>query len=156
MKTFSSLHRASRRGFTLIEMIIVLTIIGLLVGMAMFNLGDIGASAKTQRVAADLLAFKELLASYQLDNGTLPTTDQGLKILWEKPTNDPPPHWRALLDKPAIDPWNHPYQYLNPGKHNPDKYDVWSMGPDGQSDTPDDMGNWTDPADSTQSQTQTH
>jgi general secretion pathway protein G len=144
LKTFSS--RSSRAsGFTLIEMIIVLTIIGLLVGMAMYNLGDVGASAKIQKVKADLLTFKELLAEYQLDNGTLPTTDQGIKIFWTRPATDPPPHWRALLDQETLDPWNHPYQYLNPGKHNPDKYDVWSMGPDGKTDTDDDIGNWTVP-----------
>jgi general secretion pathway protein G len=147
LKTFfSSRNRASRGAFTLIEMIIVLTIIGLLVGMAMYNLGDVGASAKIQKVKADLLTFKELLAEYQLDNGSLPTTDQGIKIFWTRPTIDPPPHWRALLDQETLDPWGHPYQFLNPGKHNPDRYDVWSLGPDGKTDTDDDIGNWTDAA----------
>ncbi len=81
--------------------------------MAMYNLGDVGASARTQKVQADLLTFKELLAEYQLDNGTLPTSDQGVKIFWARPATDPPPHWRALLDQETLDPWGHPYQYLN-------------------------------------------
>jgi general secretion pathway protein G len=138
-------RRASRRGFTLIEMIIVLTIIGLLVSMAIYSMHDFGDTARVQKVNADLLSLKEALAEYQLDNGSLPTTEQGLKILWERPTTDPPPHWRAVFDEKPLDPWQHEYQYLNPGKHNPDRYDVWSMGPDGKSDTADDLGNWTAP-----------
>ena len=125
-------------------MIIVLTIIGLLVGMTIYALSGVSDTGKIQRAQADVLAFKELLALYQLDNSTLPTTDQGLKIFWQRPATDPPPHWRALLEEDkGTDPWGHPYQYLNPGKHNPDKYDVWSMGPDGKSDTDDDIGNWS-------------
>jgi general secretion pathway protein G len=127
-------------------MIIVLTIIGLLVAMAMYNLGDVGASAREKKVSADLLAFKEMFALYQLDNGALPTTEQGVQVLWTRPATNPPPHWHALLDQETLDPWGHPYQYLYPGKHNPDKYDVWSMGPDGKSDTDDDIGNWITPA----------
>jgi general secretion pathway protein G len=139
-------RRASRRGFTLIEMIIVLTIIGLLVGMAIYSMHGVDDQAREQKVHADLLTFKEALAEFQLDNGVLPTTDQGLKILWERPTVDPPPHWRGVFEDKQQDPWQHDYQYLNPGKHNPDRYDIWSMGPDGKSDTEDDIGNWKEPS----------
>ena len=134
------------------EMLIVLTIIALLMGMVIFQVSNLTVSAKPEKAKADLLAFKEMLASYELDNGTLPTTDQGLKALWAKPTVEPvPPHWHALLDQEVQDPWGHPYQYRNPGKHNPDKYDVFSMGEDGLPDTDDDIGNWPD-AKSTASQ----
>jgi general secretion pathway protein G len=137
--------RTSRRGFTLMEMLIVLTIIALLMGMVIFQVSDLSGGAKREKVQADLLAFKEMLASYQLDNGTLPTTDQGLKVLWSMPTTDPiPPHWVKKLDEETLDPWGHSYQYRNPGKHNPDKYDVFSMGEDGLPDTADDIGNWSD------------
>ena len=137
--------RISQRGFTLMEMLIVLTIIALLMGMVIFQVADYGAGAKTEKVKADLLAFKEMLAAYELDNGALPTTEQGLKALWVKPTTEPvPPRWRALLDQETLDPWGHSYVYRNPGKHNPDKYDVFSMGEDGQPDTDDDIGNWPD------------
>jgi len=130
------------------EMLIVLTIIALLMGMVIFQVSESGESAKRIKVQADILAFKEMLASYQLDNGTLPTTEQGLKALWVKPSTEPiPQHWHALLDgEETMDPWGHPYQYLNPGKHNPDRYDISSMGPDGLPDTPDDIGNWSDTA----------
>jgi general secretion pathway protein G len=138
--------RASRRGFTLMEMLIVLTIIALLMGMVIFQVSDLSGGAKREKAQADLLAFKEMFASYELDNGSLPTTEQGIKALWSKPTVEPvPPRWRALLDQETLDPWGHPYQYRNPGKHNPDKYDVFSMGEDGLPDTDDDIGNWPDP-----------
>jgi general secretion pathway protein G len=99
--------------------------------------------AQQQKAQSDLLSFKELLAAYQLESGSLPTTEQGLKALWEKPTVEPvPDRWKAMLDEEVKDPWGHPYQYLYPGKHNPDRYDVWSMGADGVTDTDDDIGNW--------------
>jgi general secretion pathway protein G len=133
----------SRRGFTLMEMLMVLTIIALLMGMVIYQLTGVGESAKVQKVQSDLLGFKELLAAYQLESGSLPTTEQGLKALWSKPTVEPvPQHWRAMLEGETLDPWNHSYQYQNPGKHNPDRYDVWSMGPDGVSGNDDDIGNW--------------
>jgi general secretion pathway protein G len=139
--------RRSRAGFTLMEMLLVLTIIALLMGMVIYHLTGIGEGAKEQKVQADLLGFKELLAAYQLETGALPTTEQGLKALWIKPTIEPiPQHWRALLESETQDPWNHPYQYQNPGKHNPERYDISSMGPDGLPDTDDDIGNWQKPA----------
>jgi general secretion pathway protein G len=137
--------KTSSRGFTLMEMLIVLSIIALLMGMVIFQIADFGAGAKVTKAQADLLGFKEMLAAYQLDNGSLPTTDQGIKVLWAKPTIEPvPPRWRALLEQETLDPWGHSYQYRNPGKRNPDKYDVFSMGEDGLPDTDDDIGNWHD------------
>ena len=141
---YRSVRKYSRRGFTLIEMLIVLTIMGLLMGIVIYNMVGVGETAKTQKVQSDLLSFKELLAAYQLESMTLPTTEQGLKVLWVKPTIEPiPQHWRAMLDgDETVDPWGHIYQYRYPGKHNPDRYDIFSMGPDGQPDTQDDLGNW--------------
>jgi general secretion pathway protein G len=142
---FRPTARSTRRGFTLMEMLIVLTIIALLMGMVIFKVSDLTKTAKPERAATDIVTFKEMMAAYELDNGTLPTNDQGIKALWAKPTVEPvPPRWHAELDSEVLDPWNHPYQYRNPGKHNPDKYDVFSMGEDGLPDTADDIGNWTD------------
>jgi general secretion pathway protein G len=132
-----------RRGFTLMEMLIVLSIIALLMGMVIYNLTGVNEVAQKEKVSSDLLSFKELLAAYQLETGSLPTTEQGLKALWEKPTAEPiPDQWKAMLEAEVKDPWGHSYQYRNPGKHNPDRYDVSSMGPDGLPDTDDDIGNW--------------
>ena len=74
--------RTSRLGFTLMEMLIVLSIIALLMGMVIMQVTSMSAGAEKTKVKADLLAFKVMLAAYQLDNGTLPTTEQGLKALW--------------------------------------------------------------------------
>ena len=127
------------------EMLIVLTIIALLMGLVIFKVRDLTAGAKPEKVHADILTFKEELASYQLDNGMLPSTEQGLKVLWEKPTIEPiPQRWRKQLDEEVLDPWGHPYVFRSPGKHNPDGYDIFSMGEDGQPDTEDDIGNWSD------------
>jgi general secretion pathway protein G len=136
--------RPSRRGFTLMEMIIVLTIIALLVALAMNTLTGVGDTAKEEAAAANVSAFKTALYSYQLESGSLPTTEQGLKALWSRPTVEPiPDRWHAMFtEEQGSDPWGHPYQYLNPGKHNPDSFDVFSMGPDGLPDTDDDIGNW--------------
>ena len=137
--------RPIRRGFTLFEMLIVLSIIALLMGMVIYKLSGVSDTAQIETAKANILTFREALASYQLACGSLPTTEQGLSVLWSKPTIEPiPAQWHQQLDEEIKDPWGHPYQYRNPGKHNPDKYDVFSMGPDGQPDTPDDIGNWSE------------
>jgi len=123
----------------------VLTIIALLMGMVIFNIGDFGETAKREKARTDFIGFKEMLAGYQLETGSLPTTEQGLKALWSKPTVEPiPQHWRPMLESETLDPWGHSYVYRNPGKHNTTKYDIFSMGPDGLPDTADDIGNWDD------------
>ena len=71
------------------EMLIVLAIIALLMGMVIMNLSPISKVAEDRKAAADILTFKEMLAAYELDNGTLPTTEQGIKALWSKPTVEP-------------------------------------------------------------------
>lgn len=131
-------------------MLIVLAIISLLMGMVIYKMLPMKDAALSQRVDSDMLTFKEGLAAYQLETGSLPTTEQGIKALWEKPTTEPiPDRWKPMLEDAVEDPWNHPYQYRNPGKHNPNGYDVFSMGPDGQPDTDDDIGNWKTKATST-------
>src|SRR5258708_7065735 len=130
MKSFHlrSIKRLPQRGFTLMEMLIVLSIIALLMGIAIYNLTGIQVTAKEEKASTDVASFKEALIAYELVSGSLPTTDQGLKVLWTKPTIEPiPQHWRAQLSQETLDPWGHPYQYRNPGKHNTESYDVYSM-----------------------------
>jgi general secretion pathway protein G len=140
-------YRSSRRGFTLFEMLLVLMIISLLMGLVIYSLSGVQGDAQRQKARADILTLREGLTAYQMECGTLPTTEQGLKALWSKPTIEPiPPHWSKQMDDEVLDPWGHPYQYLNPGKHNPDRYDLFSMGPDGQTDPTHIIGNWSDSA----------
>ena len=128
-------------------MLIVLGIIALLMGLAIMSMGGINDTAKIQKARGDILNLREGLAAYELDCGSLPTTQQGLSVLWSKPTIEPiPAQWHKIMDNEVLDPWHHSYQYLNPGKHNPDKYDLFSMGPSGQPDAPDAIGNWSETA----------
>ena len=132
-----------RAAFTLLEIMLVVLIIGLLIGMAIkFTAGHLG-TAQTVRVKGDIEQLKTHLLVYQANNGFLPTTDQGLKALIAKPESEPKPrNWRQLLDQPLRDPWDQEYFYVQPGKHNPNSYDVYSAGADRKPDTADDIGNW--------------
>ncbi len=125
------------------EMIIVLTIIALLMGLAIVNLTGFKETAERQKVQADILTFKDSLALYELNSHCLPTTEQGLKALWSRPTAEPiPQNWHAYAKEETKDPWDHSYQYRYPAKHSSDEYDIFSLGPDGLPDTEDDLGNW--------------
>lgn len=85
--------------------------------------------------------FKTALLMYQSSTGSYPTTEQGLKALVTKPEGVR--NWRAQMEAgQLIDAWNHEYFYTQPGVHNPRSYDVFSAGPDGAANTPDDIGNW--------------
>jgi general secretion pathway protein G len=129
--------------FTLLEIMLVVLIIGLLIGMAIkFTGGHIGTAQQT-RVKGDIEQYRTLLLEYQMINGNLPTTEQGLKALIARPETDPKPrNWRPLLDSPLRDPWDHEYNYAQPGTHNPKGYDIFSSGADGKPGTEDDIGNW--------------
>lgn len=139
-----------RSGFTLIEIMAVVIIIGLLagiVGVAVF--GQLG-SARVSTTRAQIKNLESALAFYQMENGSFPTTDQGLQALVRKPTLAPEPrNWRqgGYLQGGSVpkDAWGNDFQYLSPGQHNPDSYDLWSLGSDGQaggSGTKADIGNW--------------
>ena len=134
-------------GFTLLEIMLVVLIIGLLIGMAIkFTGGHIG-TAQNVRVKGDIEQYRTLLLQYQMINGTLPTTEQGLKALITKPESEPRPrNWRQLLDVPLRDPWDREYFYAQPGTHNSKGYDIFSSGNDGKPGTEDDIGNWEAPA----------
>jgi type II secretion system protein G len=96
------------------------------------------------RAESDIAVIDTMLELYNLDNGVYPTTEQGLKALFEKPTIPPiPANWtKKYIMKKPIDPWKNEYKYCYPGIHNKDKYDIWSIGPDGIDGTDDDICNW--------------
>lgn len=126
--------RRSRRGFTLIELIVVIVVLGLLAGLVAPQIfGRVSeARAVTARTQIELLSAA--LDGYRLDNGAYPTTAQGLAALMEKPTTAPVPMaWRGPYLRRAIplDPWGRPYQYLSPGVRSPSGFDLQSLGRDG-------------------------
>lgn len=135
----------SMGGFTLLEMILVVSIIALLLGVAINKMGGAFDFGKEVRVKADIQALTTALKMYNAQNGFYPTSEQGLKALVVQPTTDPRPRqWRSAFDDGRLprDPWDNEYGYVFPGKHNSRSFDVFSCGPDRQPNTGDDLGNW--------------
>jgi general secretion pathway protein G len=132
--------RFDESGYTLFEIMLVLGIIAVLVGSAIYMLvGNIDV-AKEQRVNSDIEAISMQLRTYEMLNYRMPTTEQGLKALVAQPSTEPRPRrWKQLMKSVPIDPWGAEYFYHNPGKKNPSGFDVYSLGPDGK-DSDDDVG----------------
>jgi general secretion pathway protein G len=131
----SSANDRTSSGFTLIEMLVVITVIAILAAViapTIFrNVGD----AKAAAARSQLQIFELALDAYRLDNDYYPSTTQGLSALVLSPTGDPPaPRWRGPYLKRRIpdDPWGRPYEYRSPGGGSPDGYEMLSLGRDGQ------------------------
>lgn len=145
---------ARRRGFTLIEIMAVVLIMGLLAGIVGTVVVNQIDQARTQTARAQIKQLESALTFYQMDNGRFPTTEQGLHALVEKPTGAPEPrNYRpgGYLQGGVVpnDPWDAPYQYAAPGQHNPHAFDLWTLGADGQpgGEGADlDVGNWASDA----------
>ena len=141
MKT---LRLAAQRGFTLIELMVVLVIIGVLASLIVPSVLDRVDEAKVTAARTDVNSLMEALKRYRLDNQRYPTSEQGLQALVTKPTTGPiPPNWKPTLDKLPNDPWGRPYQFANPGVKGP--IDVFSYGADGQAGGEGkdaDIGSW--------------
>ena len=143
-----SLHSAARRtfqaGFTLIELMVVLVIIGVLAALIVPNVLDRADDARATAAKTDVNNLMQALKLYKLDNQRYPSTEQGLQALVVKPTTAPiPPNWKPYVEKLPEDPWRHPYQYLNPGVKG--EIDVMSFGADGQPGGEGknaDIGSW--------------
>ena len=131
--------KIKQQGFTLLEIMLVVSIIVIILGVAISKLGNTTAIAKSMRVQADIQAIKTQLQLYESMNGFFPSTEQGLQALVTQPQNDPKPtRWYQLFKEMPKDPWGSDYIYRNPGLKNPGGYDLYSAGPDRQADTADD------------------
>ncbi len=138
---FQACMRITRKqsGFTLLEIMLVVTIIALLLGAAIYKMGPSVDVAKKTRIEADIQGIRTMLLAYSGRNGFYPTTDQGLKALVVRPDTDPiPEQWTQLMDSVPKDPWAMEYVYRCPGIKNPSGYDLFSAGPDRTPDTADD------------------
>ena len=131
--------RFSQSGYTLFEIMLVLGIIAVLVGSAIYMLvGNIDV-AKEQRVDSDIEAISMQLRTYEMLNYRMPSTEQGLKALVNQPTTEPRPRrWKQLMKTVPVDPWGNEYVYRNPGKGGA-AFEIYSLGPDGK-DSDDDAG----------------
>jgi general secretion pathway protein G len=136
----SSARRSRTAGFTLLEMVIVLGIIAMILGGAIFAMRGIGDAAKLRQVDSDFKSLDSALNMYKLNAGGFPTTQQGLKALVEKPTSTPVPKRHVpVMSKVPLDPWDSPYMYRFPGKKRANLFEIVSRGPDGMENTADDL-----------------
>ena len=139
-------RKSKNLGFTLIEILVVVTILAILGALVVPKIMDRPNDARVVTAKHDLGTLVAALKLYKLDNGRYPTTDQGLKALVEKPSSDPlPANWKqgGYLEKMPKDPWGHDYLYLNPGIKG--EIDVMSYGADGQEGGEGfgaDLGSW--------------
>jgi general secretion pathway protein G len=138
------------KGFSLIEILVVLVIMGLLVSIIAPNVLGRADEARVQKVFADFSAIETALRLYRLDNYAFPSSEQGLGALIDRPTLAPvPANWRSggYLESLPIDPWGNPYLYLSPGQQG--DYDIFSYGADGVRGGEGqnaDYGNWQENA----------
>ena len=139
----ASLATRRQRGFTLIEIMVVVVIIGLLAALVAPSLiGNIDR-AQVNRAMADIRSIETALNLYRLDNFRYPSTDQGLEALVSNPGEAAAPNWKAYLRSLPTDPWNQPYQYAYPGQRS--EFDLFTYGADGVAggdNIDSDIGNW--------------
>ena len=129
-------------GFTLIEVMVVVVILGILAAIVVPKIMDRPDQARITKARQDIRALESALNLYRLDQFAYPSTDEGIEALVNPPvSNQEASRWKTggYLDRLPKDPWNNPYQYLNPGVHG--AIDLYSLGKDGQP-SDDDIGNW--------------
>jgi general secretion pathway protein G len=131
--------RNRRSAFTLVEMLLVVTIIGILAALVIPRIAGTGERARITAAHADINGgIKGALGAYEVDNGNYPKSLQDLLV---QPSNAR--NWHGpYLDKLPLDPWGNAYVYYFPGKHSAAGYDLLSIGPDQKEGTDDDIGNW--------------
>jgi len=136
-------NQANNRGFTLIEIMVVIVILGILGSFVVPNIMGSQERANLQKAVSDINSLETSLKMYKLDNYQYPSTEQGIEALVTETDVEPLPRRfpeEGYITRLPKDPWGNEYQLLNPGENS--KIDVFTMGPDGEAGTDDDIGNW--------------
>lgn len=134
----------TQRAFTLIELLLVLVILGILAAIVVPKFSGRTEQAREAAAKTQIASFGSALDSFEVDNGFYPRGKNGLNDLVQAPRDAQ--SWKGpylKLNEIPLDPWQKPYVYQSPGKHNPTSYDLMSMGPDGRENTEDDVTNWS-------------
>ncbi|MFH1742606.1 MAG: type II secretion system major pseudopilin GspG [bacterium] len=142
-KYFNTVQRRpeNEAGFTLVEMLLVLVILGTLAAIVLPKFAGRTEQARITAAETQISTFKTVLDAFEVDNGFYPKGSDGLYDLVEEPNNAT--NWRGpYIENVPNDPWDNPYVYEYPGKHNDRGYDLMSMGPDGRTGGGDDITNW--------------
>lgn len=141
------IHRHQRQGFTLIELLAVVTLLAIIIGIAVPAVNSRLKQGKIRAAQVEIGGIEQALNAFNLDCNFFPSTEQGLEALISPPTvgkqcknydSD------GYLKKKVVptDPWQNPYIYVSPGQHNPSSFDLYSIGPDEQAGTDDDIKSW--------------
>ncbi|MCB2155625.1 type II secretion system major pseudopilin GspG [bacterium] len=138
-------NNRGRRGFTFLEIMFVVVIIGVLLAIVGPRLAGKSKKARIQAAKTQIHNIKLGLSQFEMHLGRFPDTNEGLEALFEEPSDAPEGMWEGpYLDADSVpkDQWGHEFRYRAPGEHSKD-YDLWSDGPDGQEGTDDDVTSWT-------------
>ena len=135
-----TIHR-TRRAFTLIELLLVLVILGVLAALVVPKFTNRSQQARETAAKADISNIETALNAFEIDTGRFPATEEKLDVLIVAPSGVQ--SWRGPYLQRGVpkDPWGNPYEYRQPGQHNPSGFDLFSLGPDGREGN-DDIGNW--------------
>ncbi|BCU79034.1 type II secretion system major pseudopilin GspG [Luteolibacter sp. LG18] len=142
MKTTRPNRQIRRKGFTLLEMVIVLGIIAMILGGAIFAMKGIGNQAKITQTTADMKSLGSSLEMYKINAGNYPTTQEGLDALVHRPASAR--KWAQTMTAVPTDPWKNQYGYKFPGRKKPAEFEIISKGPDGIEGTEDDLSSQDD------------
>ena len=142
--TRKHIHRTAQRGFTLVELLLVLMILGILAAIVVPKITGRSEDARKQATVTQISAFKTALNTFEVDNGYYPKGQNGLVDLIQRPRDAQSWHGPYLdTDSVPKDPWGNAYSYVCPGRNNTSSFDISSAGPDGQAGNEDDITNWT-------------